>query len=74
MKKIKLFTYNNQSTITSIFGSGENKFAHLEQDVNDFLSKDGTEIEVLDVQYQQSNAKGIMILETVMVYYKELNK
>jgi len=74
MKKIKLFTYNVQSTVTSIFGSGENKFTHLEQDVNDFLSKDGTEIEVLDVQYQQSNAKGIMILETVMVYYKELNK
>ncbi len=72
MKKIKLFTYNVQRTVSNIFGSGENKFAHLEQDVNDFLSKDGIEIEVLDVQYQQSNAKGMIILETVMVYYKEL--
>jgi hypothetical protein len=72
MKKIKLFKYNVQ-IMQSAMGkmSFVNEATALENEVNEFLSKDGKEIEVIDVKYQQSTTSAA-IVETVMVYYKEL--
>jgi hypothetical protein len=72
MKKVKLFEINVRIVPTA-FGkvSIVTEHADLENQVNEFLAKDGKEIEVLDIKYQQSSTSAVVV-ETVLVYYKEL--
>ena len=72
MKKIKLFEAN-----LTILGALQSLSivkgrADLENDVNEFLAHDGKDIKVLDVKYQ-SSAIGSTVIETVCVYYEEIN-
>jgi len=70
MKKIKLFDFNvkalgDMSNLKYIANN-----AKLENDVNEFLARDGKDIKVLDVKYQASES-GNMIYETICVYYED---